>query len=199
MRDEGPRSTPKPSLEAKPSTVLQAVAIGSFVLNILCVGLFVLMAKSIAGPPGGGGSGDVEASRFILRDANGKSRAVLGMSESGQPALVFWGGQQGTVTVGFQDAQTDFPTITLVDGQGRKRLGLGAELDGSYVTVYDRRGEPVGELSQFQDGGGTMVLNKPGTEGRVQGGVFATGEVEFLVTSSKGEHLQDVTDLKPAR
>ncbi len=87
--------------------------------------------------------GTVEAREFILKSADGKQRAVLGVNADGSPGLVLIDANEKTraaLIVGPDGA----PFLSLYDADGKVRESLGVEANGSpYLGLCDADGKII--------------------------------------------------------
>ena len=82
----------------------------------------------------------VDAERFVLKDANGKIRAELGMAGHG-PLMVLYDGD-GTRRAVFGIAQRG-PGIFFLDKTQRRRAAFGMGATGSALALYDGKGKTL--------------------------------------------------------
>lgn len=83
----------------------------------------------------------VQAERFILLDAQGNQRAVLGMGAN-EEALLELNDSRGTARLRM-DVPTSGPGITLMDDRGKVRALLTAYTDGPYLGMTDENGNDL--------------------------------------------------------
>jgi hypothetical protein len=86
----------------------------------------------------------VEAERFVLRDASGKTRAVLGMDADGLGLRFYDASGKVRAVLGLI---ADWPRLTLSDASGKPRAWLEGTPDGAALDLTDASGKPRAELS----------------------------------------------------
>jgi len=97
------------------------------------------------------GKGTLEADRFVLRDADGKSRATLEMGHDGNPALTFLD-PAGQSLVRLHGSTEQFSALTFMN-QGRAQMALNSMPDGSSsFQMYDRRQRSSSGMYLWPDG-----------------------------------------------
>lgn len=79
-------------------------------------------------------SGTVEASKFLLKDTDGRERAVLGVTDYG-PFLNFYDAS-GAVRA-LMGLFAESPFLTLSDKEGTSKVELTDLSDGPHVVLYD--------------------------------------------------------------
>ena len=87
----------------------------------------------------------IRANRFVLEDANGKERAVLGM-DGNTPELVLFGENENirlSINVG-----EDGPGLVLYGDNGEFCLGICVADDGRGLVLFDEKGEAIWETPQ---------------------------------------------------
>lgn len=118
-------------------------------------GLVVLRAEARQGV--------VEAARFVLRDANGKECAELGVDQGGAPRLVFLD-TGGRTRAGLGLSEDGLIGLGLFGKDGEARVTLGVETNGSPVlALRDAQGTPRARLSD-EEGLVLYADGQPGAE-----------------------------------
>ncbi|MFQ5987098.1 MAG: hypothetical protein ACE5KQ_07050 [Thermoplasmata archaeon] len=82
----------------------------------------------------------IEAERFVVKDANGKVRAELGMAGYG-PALVLYDGD-GTRRAALGIAQKG-PALFIFDTAEKRRAAFGVGEKGPALALYDGNGKTL--------------------------------------------------------
>ncbi|MFO0896952.1 MAG: hypothetical protein U0836_05915 [Pirellulales bacterium] len=113
--------------------------------------------KKKAAPPG-----VVRASEFQLVDADGKLRALLLMSASGDPSLHLLDKKQCSRVV-IELTGNGQPLVSLIDQTGRPALDLRISEHGPGIRFCDSAGMPGLVVQLFPDGSRAVVaLNQAG-------------------------------------
>lgn len=142
-------------------------------LIIAAVGALAALAvaRSSAGVAPRGRS--VEAEEFVLRDADGRKRAVLG--NSSHPLAEGLGA----------DVSLEF-----MDGSGRTRLAVGigraGSQDVSVVALFDNSGKLLATMTGSEDGQAVLRLGREGTGGTVEARIDASGHVNLAMVEGRG-------------
>jgi hypothetical protein len=120
----------------------------------LRLGGALLLLGIVAGATMGQGRGPshaVEAQRFVVKDARGKSRAVLGMSAEG-PGLSLYD-PDGNARAALALAGDNTSRLGFYDRQGKSRVVVDVQEDGtSTVGFYDKTGKAHAHLRVAPDG-----------------------------------------------
>jgi hypothetical protein len=165
---------------------IHAMAIAALIL--CAVGLFLSVPRWTLGRPQQGEQ-TIEAERFVLKDANGTTRALLQMGPSGpqldltdseqHPLLTLVAGNATSGIVLRSSAGTpraallsvaggvDQPTLALMGGNGKPRIFLTMTEDGPAISMHDSNGKERIELlvkgevpsEHFYDADGQKVLS----------------------------------------
>lgn len=101
------------------------------------------------------GPGPVEATRFVLRDGQGRERGVLEMAESGGPQLLLIG-PEGDLPVALFAAPGGVRGITLSEGEA-VRAGLTATPGGAAALALESDGRASGGAITLGGSGAAMV------------------------------------------
>lgn len=109
-----------------------------WLLSGVSIGVALLLASNVFPPGDGGGAAYaqgrtaveeiVRANKFILVDASGRERAILGLVDTGAGLCLYDESAQGR-------AIFDGSSLTLFDDKGRQRAGLAAREDESMLTL----------------------------------------------------------------
>jgi hypothetical protein len=100
----------------------------------------------------------IEAQRFVVKDASGKSIAALGADRDGAPLLVLMN-SDGRLAATLDVTSQKKPTLTLYDGAGKSRVVLAVDADGSpALAMNDKTGTPRVGLAVATQGSGGLVL-----------------------------------------
>jgi hypothetical protein len=95
----------------------------------------------------------LEADAFVVTDSGGTGRAVLSMSDSQGPTLTMNDGQGRTRAV--LSVLQDKACLALLDPDGTPRLRFGADARGSEIVFNDK--DSVTRLSLQQDADGSLI------------------------------------------
>jgi len=125
-------------------------------------GLFAFLAIGVVFLMGQAGRGNIpeviEAQRFIVKDASGKSIAALGADRDGAPLLVLMN-SDGHLAAALDVTVHKKPTLTLYDRDGKGRVVLAVDSDGSpALAMNDKTGTPRIGLAVATQGSGGLVL-----------------------------------------
>lgn len=129
----------------------------------------------------------IEAQGFVVKNAQGQARAWLGADSNGKPSLTFKGDEKGSLTVGFQNADRDFPYLSLVDREGRKRMSLGLGADEATIRLYDSAESAAVLISQHHDSGGSWSLAHRKDRAFVQSYFLDDGQARLEIADKDGE------------
>jgi hypothetical protein len=100
----------------------------------------------------------IEAQRFVVKDATGKSVAALGTDRDGAPLLVLMN-SDGRLAATLDVTAQKKPTLTLYDRNSKGRLILAVDSDGSpALAMNDKNGTPRIGLAVATQGSGGLVL-----------------------------------------
>lgn len=109
----------------------------------------------------------VEAERFIVRDAGGRTRATLGVAADGEAGLYFVD-RDGKLRAALALKTDGGPNLTLLDRDEKPRVGLVVGADGTPVLgLFDRDKKLRATLSVAADG--TPFLSFKDRDGKVIG------------------------------
>ncbi len=115
-------------------------------LRRLCLGCLIgasLLTTLGARQVAKNGPKTVEAERFLLRDKQGRMRAILDMAPDRGPILAFYD-EKGKNRIVLDMDQQGNPALNLFDERGNSRTALGVELPkrGVGLSVYDENNNP---------------------------------------------------------
>ncbi|MFQ5989797.1 MAG: hypothetical protein ACE5K9_07775 [Candidatus Methylomirabilales bacterium] len=136
---------------------------------------------------------EVEAERFVLRDASGMRRGVLGVGSDGVATLALVGaeakaqlvllvGPRGRPALWFHDKTgirrialgtlaDGSPRLSLFDNAGKRRIIVDTLADGrGGLYLLDRNGQLRATLGSVTDGAAALKLND--TQGRIRAGLL---------------------------
>ena len=100
----------------------------------------------------------IEAQRFVVKDASGKSIAALGADRDSAPLLVLMNAD-GRLAAALDVTAQRKPTLTLYDRDGKSRVVLAVDSDGSpALAMNDKTGTPRIGLAVASQGSGGLVL-----------------------------------------
>lgn len=124
---------------------------GAALAGVLGIAALALMGQKHAGRT-------VEAERFVLRDAAGRTRAELVMDNEHSVALRFKDADgMPRLTVGTENGAA---LIVLNEKGGKLRAGLVTLPHGAPgLNLYDESGKPRAELSLNRDGAPALTFN----------------------------------------
>jgi hypothetical protein len=185
-----PHEIDLPSLLTRVRTLEKAnrlTRVSLLLVIIIAVGVVLLQGKSssVAAPePAASKEKNIEAEKFILRDADGKQRAVLAVSEKG-PSLSFFDENEkrrssyavskegshlfmespdGVHKLELAVADT-FSVLNMMDANtSRVKLGIGRP---PMLVLWDEKGRPIFEIVRdgrsltLYDSEGKAVFSKP--------------------------------------
>jgi hypothetical protein len=102
----------------------------------------------------------VQATEFLLKDGEAKTRAALRMGRSG-PYLVFYdaNGKAARALVGILSSG---PALGLYDAAGKTRVSLGVTTKGANLTFHDADEKLRAELGALEEGPNLMFLDPEG-------------------------------------
>ncbi|MFI5342135.1 MAG: hypothetical protein ACHQ7N_20145 [Candidatus Methylomirabilales bacterium] len=101
----------------------------------------------------------VEAEEFVLRDAAGKVRAMLGATKDWEGLNLYDENDRVRVRL---DLRKDGPGLTLYEENGKVRADLGAIKAGPRLILYDENGKPRAGLSVGLLGPGVYLAAEDG-------------------------------------
>lgn len=131
-------------------------------------GALVLMGQD-------GGAREVTAQRFVVRGADGKARALLGVNQAGVPSL----------------------SLLAPDGETvRTAIGLTADGAGSSITLSDAAGTRRASLTVAANGVPALTINDRDGKNRVAFGVADNG-VSFVALKDASEKIRAFMFLNP--
>lgn len=110
---------------------------GLLVLVLVGSVLFILSAAKHQAMPTAA-TEIVEAQRFVLKNARGEIRAILGVELDGDPYLSFWDADDH-LRIGL-GVWTKEPALNIFDSKGNRRLSLYGSVDGPSIEVTDAAG-----------------------------------------------------------
>jgi hypothetical protein len=144
---------------------LGAAALGGLVV----IGLMGAQRAAVKGEASGRIPAVIQAQKFVLRDAKGGVRAILGSSDDDFSSLTLYDDQnQPRISV---DARTDGDAVIVLTTDGKPKVRVTAERDGSaLVTVIGSPGSG-GSLMASKDGGVAV-----GVRGGLGSGILATDQ-----------------------
>ncbi|MGD8319688.1 MAG: hypothetical protein PVJ02_04525 [Gemmatimonadota bacterium] len=125
----------------------------------------------------------LEAGSFVLKDAEGAQRAVLGLGEDGGTSLTLSdaGGHQRLRVSVLPDGS---PGVSLLDQDGEARAILGLLADGTTTLVFADQGSVArGVFALTPDGSSRMVFSDRDGITRTAVGVDGSGEPEINTMS----------------
>lgn len=128
---------------------------------------------------------NIEAESFVLKDANGRVRAELGMSGEG-PSLKFRD-QSGTalVTLSLLDSAPGGPLLLLSDGQHRSSLSMSvASGSGSQLSLIGERADIQAHIGVAPDGTTLELTDKDGFTTSIGNGVKAAKNGQAKTTTA---------------
>jgi hypothetical protein len=169
---------------------------------VMVVAVCVMAALTAALVVGAGSDGRVadtlEARRFVLRDAGGAVRAVLGMTPDGAARLVLQD-REGRERMKLTLLPDGSPGLSFADRDGRSRAVLGLLADETSTLVFaDRQGLTRAVLGLSTDGSSTLVFAGPDGEARVGVGVESDGSAGMtLFEREAAPGLEPAPSLEP--
>ena len=124
----------------------------------------------------------MEAQEFRLKDAKGRTKAVLGLDQAGEPSLLLYGSGGCIVYVGIEDCGTA-PTLSLM----QVRAGVNVELHvcehgDAALDITAEEGEAQAMLCADRNGTRLMLVH-PKSEAVVVLGIPQGREVEVPALS----------------
>jgi hypothetical protein len=135
----------------------------------------------------------VEAESFVLRDAQGNVRAVLGFQDGNAVALTLKsaaGEDRVAVTV-----RGDGTSLVRALDRGKAGVELGSRTDGTGVTVLDRGGRTRAAIAVSGDGRAAVTLGESSTKDRVRLSLTPTGAAGLRFLDAGGtEHVALTAD-----
>lgn len=126
-------------------------------------GFFAFLAIGVVFLMGQAGRGNIpeviEAQRFVVKNASGKSIAALGADRDGAPLLVLMN-SDGHLAATLDVTVQMKPALTLYDRDGKGRVVLAVDADGSpALAMNDKTGTPRIGLAVATQGSGGLVLH----------------------------------------
>ena len=101
---------------------------------------------------------EIKARRFVVVDAQGKLRALLGVGDDGTPELSM-SDVQGELRASLHVAADGRPTLRMSDAQGKSRALLGVTADGSSALgIFDAQGKSRAVLGMTADGSSALGI-----------------------------------------
>jgi hypothetical protein len=135
------------------------VAVGLGVVGVCLVWTLATITATAQAQGANIGPKVIRANQFILKDENGKTRAVLSVSKEG-PALVLFD-ETGKPRAGL-DAGKDGPGLVLADETGKFRAMLAVDKDGPRLVLFDEIGKRRAGLAVNKDGPGLALFDETG-------------------------------------
>src|SRR5262249_9028970 len=123
-------------------------------------GLMSLLARGLMGQARLGTAPKlIEAERFVVRDASGKMRVLLGDTGTGVPALIFFDEREKTRALLGIRADSGLAQLVLADSQGAERAAVGVGRDGApFVALLDPDGKSRAMMRIAPDGEPFLAL-----------------------------------------
>lgn len=135
----------------------------------------------------------LEARKFVLRDADGKSRAELGLTMDGSSVLVL-NDEEGSPGVALSVLPDGPRSVSLADENGKTRSVLTARADGdSGLRLFDKNRTHRASLDVRADG--SPILRLSPEEGKGHTKPAAKPAVKPLVSISHTTSTADSTTL----
>lgn len=127
----------------------------------------------------------VEAENFIVKDGEGKQRAKLGMSQSGQPIISLYG-ENGNGRLLLTLGEGDAPAMVYRNADNK--LGLVINSDGklSAVSFFDEKENPRLQLASGEAQGSFLAFWDAAKHQRMQLIYIAEKETPALFLNTKG-------------
>lgn len=149
------------------------------VLGLVALILFVtLAARSRHVVRIGDVAPSLEATSFLLKDADGVQRAALGLGDDGQASLTLSDGN-GLPRLRLAVLPDGSPGVSLLDANGETRAILGLLADGTTTLVFADGGSvPRGILALTPDGASRVIFNDREGRTRTAVGVDTDGRPE---------------------
>jgi len=149
------------------------------VMLVLIVASGLLMGQAV--PP----RRTVEAERFLVRNAQGKIRAELGIFEKGVTRLRLLD-TDGNARAILAVTDEGLPALAFVD-RGQARLLVAADQDGTAgITLYDQAGKMWVALTTLSQRAGLLVFDQA-EKRRVLLGAYRDGSPEAELTDQTGK------------
>jgi hypothetical protein len=136
-----------------------------------------------------GASRDTEqltARRLVVTDKEGKKRAELGASDSGEVGLKLF--VQDKVRTDMRLDASGLPTLTYYDEADKSQLSLVGGADAGF-TVSDKKGDPRVQLGMSGDGSSMFTLRADELKIKIQLGVRGSGVPFFDLYDAKEQHV----------
>jgi hypothetical protein len=145
------------------------------VLGLVVLGAVPWVLGAVAGGRlGAGAQGNraqtVAATRFVVTDAHGTTRAELGMIEGEDVGLRLQ--QNDKVRCEIRLGSNGVPTLTCYDEGGKEQLTVTGGTDAG-LNIYDKRGDVRVQLSVADGGASTFALRAKDLKTKIQLGVNA--------------------------
>jgi hypothetical protein len=116
-------------------------------------GMFLLGQASVRKVPA-----EIEAQKFVLRDSQGRGRAILGFTSDNLPVLIL-NQTDGTLGATLEVGPRGQPTLSLYDRGGNPRALLSVDTDGSAgLTFGNPDGKPRAGLAVTSEKSAGLVL-----------------------------------------
>jgi hypothetical protein len=183
------------ALEAQVTALRRArvlARVGYITLFLLLIG-FIWSANQglMLRPPA------IEATRFVVVDAQGRQRATWGLDDDGAARLVLLD-SLGVARLRLSVLSSGWPGIALVDDHGRTRSALGVLPDATNSLVFaDAAGNTRIVLGVAPDETTTLVFADHVGQTRAAIGVAATGLSTLLLSDSITPESQAADSISP--
>jgi hypothetical protein len=144
--------------------------------------LFLVACAAMVASNGGRHARQIEAERFVVKDASGAVRATLGVSRSGQPELALRddaGEDQLLVRT-----NTDSSSSLELYQRGRLQAQLSGSASGPMFQLFDERGRLATSLYAWPGGVTGLALNRE--QGGIDLGVQRDGESRLRFSDPDG-------------
>jgi hypothetical protein len=102
----------------------------------------------------------VQATEFLLKDADGRVRAALRMGSAG--AYLAFYNSDGKAARGLLGVLPSGPALGLYDGKGKTRVSLGLTEKGANLTFHDSDEKLRAELGMLEEGPNLLFLDPDG-------------------------------------
>lgn len=128
----------------------------------------------------------IEAQRFVVKDAAGRSIAALGADRDGAPLLVLMN-SEGRLAATLDVTARNKPALTLYDRSGKARALLATDTDGSpALAMNDQAGTPRIGLAVATQGSGGLVLYGDRNTARASLGLGTDWSPYLVLLDDKG-------------
>lgn len=128
----------------------------------------------------------VEAERFVVRDASGKVRALFGVTPNGDTLLAL-SDQNGTMRVGLFAYPDGVSSLTFADKNGKDRATLAVSSDLHVgLVLKDQAGEVRAGLNVSADGSSALALGDKNGTNRAMLTLMPNGEPGLLLSDQAG-------------